>query len=172
MGEILTNHNATKLDPNLTNVGYLTSSGKKAVGVIGEVMLIDHDGVELSTPNAVETSIVDTTNVATGTYYPGSTGLVIGAYKNLSITGKLIDGAAETTTLTVEVTNDSDLVTGDWVQIYLYDVKNDTTVNSIAATNQTTTFALLFDNFNFTNIRFLITATAATNTVIIKLRQN
>lgn len=118
-----------------------------------------------------ETSIADTTNVADATYYPSATGMAFGAYKNLSITGKLIDGAAETTTLTVEATNDSDTTTGDWIQIYGYDSKNNSIVNSISATNQTTTYALDFDNFNYANVRFKIAATAATNTVIIKLRR-
>lgn len=48
MGEILTNHNGIKLNPQLQDVGYLTSSGKKAVGVIGEVMLVDHHGSEIN----------------------------------------------------------------------------------------------------------------------------
>lgn len=119
----------------------------------------------------LEASIADTTNVADATYYPSATGMAFGAYKNLSITGKLIDGAAETTTLTVEATNDSDTTTGDWIQIYGYDSKNNSIVNSISATNQTTTYALDFDNFNYANVRFKIAATAATNTVIIKLRR-
>jgi hypothetical protein len=119
----------------------------------------------------VEASIVDTTNVATGTYYPAATGMPFGAYKNLSITGKLIDGAAETTTLTVEAMNDEDTAAGDWIQIYGYDTKNNATINSVSATNETKTFAWDFDIFNYRHIRFLITATAATNTVIIKLRR-
>ena len=48
MGEILNNHNGTKLDPLLKDVGYLTSNGKKAVGVLGEVMLVDEDGTAVN----------------------------------------------------------------------------------------------------------------------------
>lgn len=120
----------------------------------------------------VEASIVDTTNVATGTYYPAATGLAFGAYKNLSITGKLIDGAGETTTLTWEVSNDEDTAAADWVGVYGYDAVTDTTINSVAATDATTLFAIDFDNFNYRNIRFKITATAATNTVIVKIRRS
>ena len=119
----------------------------------------------------VEASIVDTTNVATGTYYPAATGMPFGAYKNLSLTGKLIDGAAETTTLTIEVTNDEDTA-GDWIQIYGYNTKTNAMVNLISALNQTTTFAWDFDGFNYRHLRLLITATAATNTVIIKMRRS
>jgi hypothetical protein len=119
----------------------------------------------------IEESIVDTTNVATGTYYPAATGMPFGAYKNLSITGKLIDGAGETTTLTWEITNDEDTATTDWVGVYGYNSVLDTTVQSVAATNETKLFAVDFDNFNYRHIRFLITATAATNTVILKCRR-
>jgi len=120
----------------------------------------------------VEESIADTTNVADGTYYPSSTGMPYGGYKNLSLSGSLIDGAAETTTLTVEVTDDEDTTNASWIQVYGYDAKNNTVVNSQAATNQTTTYAWDFDNFNYRHLRFKIAATAATNTVIIKCRRS
>ena len=121
----------------------------------------------------VEESIVDTTNVATGTYYPSADGSALGRYNNLMLTGKLIDGAAETTTMTVELTNDEDSTTAnrDWVQIYGYDAKNNTTVNSQAATNETTTFAWNFNKINAKYVRYKIVSSAATNTVIIKQKK-
>jgi len=115
--------------------------------------------------------IYDGTNLAAGTnYYPASTGASMDGYKNLSFTGKLID-ADSTVTLTVEVLNDEDDSAGDWVQIYGYDLKNNTTVNSIAASHATTTFALKFENLNCSKYRVKIITGDATNTVIIKQRR-
>jgi hypothetical protein len=120
----------------------------------------------------IEESIADTTNVANATYYPSSTGKEFGPYKNLSLTGKLIDGAAETTTLTLEATNDEDTANADWIQIYGYDPKNNIAVNNHFATNETKTFTWDFDNFNYRYLRLKITTSAATNTVIIKMRRS
>jgi hypothetical protein len=120
----------------------------------------------------VEASIADTTNVATGTYYPASTGLAFGAYKNLSITGKLIDGAGETTTLSWEVSNDEDTAAADWTPCYAYESVTDSTVLSVSATNETKLYAVDFDDFNYRYIRFKIVTSASTNTVIIKIRRS
>jgi hypothetical protein len=113
-------------------------------------------------------SIVDTTNVASGTYYPSSSGQATDGYKDLTFTGTLIDGAGETTTLTLEVSNIGGTTAGDWNTVYFRDDKNNTNVASMAATNQTTTYACSAPGVGkFAYYRYLITSSAATNTVEI-----
>ena len=115
-------------------------------------------------------SIVNTTNVATGTYYPSSTGLSMDGYKDLSMTGELIDGAGHTTTLTLEATNDPTATL--WTTLlYGYDTKNNIMVNSISATNATVLFAVDFDAMNYSFVRWLITTSDPSNTVIIYSRR-
>jgi len=126
----------------------------------------------------VEESIADTTNVADNTYYPASTGMSLDGYKDFSLNGQLIDGAGETTSLTVETTNDEDTTNGRWVRAYgvlTTDIGGtlllDTAAAIVSATNQTTDYSWEFDNINARYIRLKIDATAATNTVIIKSRK-
>jgi hypothetical protein len=120
----------------------------------------------------VEISVFDGTNVATNTYFApmGIIGSYVGKFRHISLTGVLIDGVAETTTLTIEGTNDEDVANANWAQIYGYDAINNVWVNQVAATNATVIYALRFDNWNFRFIRARIQATAPTNTVIIKAR--
>lgn len=119
----------------------------------------------------VEESLLDTTNVAAATnYYPASTGAPMAGYKDLSLTGKIID-SDNTTTMTLEGTNDEDTTNADWVQLYGYDTKNNALVNSIAAASTTTTFAWDFDEFNYRHFRVKLVTGDSTNTVIIKLRR-
>lgn len=119
----------------------------------------------------VADSILDTTNIAAATnYYPSSTGMSMDGYKDMSLTGKFID-ADGTMTLTVEVTNDEDTTNGDWIQIYGYDSKNNTTANSWSVTNGTLTFAVDFDNLNYSYYRIKMVNDGATNTGIIKMRR-
>lgn len=118
-------------------------------------------------------NIVDTTNVGAGsTYYPSSTGMSNDGYKDNSITGKLIIGVGNTITLTVEATNDETLDgSTDWIQIFGFDTKNNTTANSWGVTNGTLTFAVDFDNINYSRVRFKINSTSNINTAIIKMRR-
>jgi len=119
----------------------------------------------------VADSLLDTTNIAAAdNYYPSATGMSMDGYKDMSVTGKFID-ADGTMTMTVEATNDEDTTNADWVQVYGYDAKNNTTVNSWAVTNDTLTFAACFDNFNFSNFRVKMVNGGATNTGIIKIRR-
>lgn len=116
--------------------------------------------------------IYDGTNLAAGTnYYPSSTGASMDGYKNLSFTGKLID-ADNTTTITVEATNDEDATNADWIQVYVRDIKNNTTVNSIAAASTTTTFAIDLIDFNYSLFRVKVVTGDSTNTIIIKQRRS
>jgi hypothetical protein len=130
--------------------------------------------MESYTDDLIEASVHDGINVANNTYFYNILGELLdhvpGKIRHISFTGRLIDGAAETTTLTVEGTNDEDFNNANWVTVYGYDSVNHIWVNQIFATNQTTDFAWDFDFWNYKFIRLRIQATAATNTVIIKSR--
>lgn len=116
-------------------------------------------------------SLVDTTNVSAAThYYPGATGDSMDGYADLSLSGKFID-ADGTLTLTLEVMNDEDTSSGDWIQAYFYDDKNDVNVNSLTVTNGTLTFLCSANNCNFRYYRWVVVASGATNTVILKQRK-
>ncbi len=120
---------------------------------------------------ALDTSLVDTTNIAANTYYyPSSSGMAMVGYKDFSLTGKMIDAAA-TSTLTVEGTNDEVLAGADWIQVWGYDTKNNTLVNSVAVVSGTTTFAWDFDNLNYKYVRVKLVTGDGTNTIIVKARQ-
>lgn len=116
-------------------------------------------------------SIVDTTNVAAATnYYPSSTGMSMDGFKDMSLTGTLID-ADGTMTLTVEASNDEDTTNANWIQVYGYDCLNNAMVNSWTITNGTLTFAIDFESFNFSNFRIVMVNNGASNTAIIKMRR-
>jgi len=150
----------------------LSLNGVEYDSAVAFVVAFNNLVFALDTLGYIEESIIDTTNVANGTYYPSSSGRTFGSYRNLSFTGKLIDGAGETTTLTLEATNDEDTTNADWIQVYGYDPKNNLAVNAHSVTNETKTFTWDFDDFNYKYFRLKITATAATNTVIIKMRRS
>lgn len=115
--------------------------------------------------------LVDTTNVTAAThYYPSSTGLTMDGYRDYSLSGKFID-ADGTLTLTIEGMNDEDTTSGDWIQLYAYDDKNDIVTNSWTITNSTLTFAISLNNCNYRYLRFAVVASGGTNTVILKGRR-
>ena len=121
----------------------------------------------------VTESIVDTTDVAAAdNYYPSASGSTMYGYRSLSATGKFID-ADGTVTMTMEGTNDEDATAAnrDWISVYGYDAKNDSTVNTFTVTNGTVTFAWDFDNFNYKYYRYKVVNNGATNTFIIKQRK-
>lgn len=135
-------------------------------------------GTEKNSPSSgpedrfVPENLVNTTNVASGTIYPSSSGIVLGGYKDLSFSGTLIDGVGETTTLTLEVSNVGGATATDWHQVYFYDNKLDTNVNSFTITNGTLYFAGCADNIGaFAYARFVLTTTAATNTVNLTINR-
>jgi hypothetical protein len=117
---------------------------------------------------------VDTTNVAanvTPVYYPSSDGVPMSIHKAITLTGKIIDGAAVTNTITFEGTNDEDTANADWISLYVYDAKNNTTVNKIESTTATTlTFAVEANDYKYTHFRVKLVTGDATNTIIIKGR--
>lgn len=117
--------------------------------------------------NAID---VDTTNVsATTHYYPASTGATIDGYQDHSLTGKFID-ADGTLTLTFEASNDEDSATADWNGAYFYDDATNSTVNSLTVTNGTLLISASLNNMNFRRYRWVVVASGATNTVILKGR--
>ena len=114
---------------------------------------------------------VDTTNVSAAThYYPSATGSTMNGYKDQSMTGKFIDGDG-TLTLTLEVSNDEDSATADWNGAYFYDDELNSTVSSKTVTNGTELFTLSCNNNNFRLYRWVVIASGATNTVILKERK-
>lgn len=121
-------------------------------------------------------SLVDTTNVAAGTtYYPSATGMSMDGFSALSISGKLID-ADNTTTLTIEWSQDEDSTNADWVDITK--AFNDDNAGvatsigaSIVATSATKTFAISRTMFNYNLFRLKLVTWDSTNTVILKARR-
>lgn len=122
----------------------------------------------------VPDSLIDTTNVAAGTsYLPSATGMSMDGFKDLSFTGKIIEGDAVTDSFQVEVTNDEDPATADWVVSYGFRVDTNAMVNIITTGGAagTYTFALDFDNFNFSYFRIKLITGDSTNTIVIKARR-
>lgn len=124
---------------------------------------------------AAEESLLDTTNVAAATnYYPSSTGMAIFGFKDFSLSGKFID-ADGTMTLDLEVTNDEDTASADWISAGLSSIDQKTGVQTIAAaltvTNGTLTFGLKWADLNFKYLRVKMINDGATNTAIIKCRR-
>jgi len=124
----------------------------------------------MSWNSAGDWSVFDGINVPTGTLFPNASGIALGEYHHISLTGSLIDGVGETTVLTVEATNDENPTTANWVTIYGYDSRVHLWVNLQTITNGTLVFAWDFDYVNYKYARLRIVTTAATNTVIIKAR--
>ena len=118
----------------------------------------------------------DTTNVTTGTvYYPSTLGASMDGYSALSVSGKIID-ADNTTTITIEATNDEDATNADWVDVTkVFNDDNAGVATSIGAsitvTNATKTFAVSKTMFNYSLYRFKLVTGDSTNTVIIKTRK-
>jgi len=122
----------------------------------------------------VQDSLVDTTNIAAGTgYFPSATGMSMDGFKDLSITGKLIEGDAVTDTLEVQVTNDEDTTNADWVSVYGLRVDTNTLSNLITTGGVAGTylFAWDFDNLNYSYFRVKYVLADSTNTLIIKARR-
>lgn len=94
-------------------------------------------------------------------------------YKDLSFTGKIIEGDAVTDTIEVQATNDSDVVNADWVTVYGYRADTNAMVNIITTGGAagTYTFAIDFDNFNYSYFRVKYVMADSTNTLIIKARR-
>jgi hypothetical protein len=161
----------------------LTSNDTYEVGINGQEKGYDpttdtEKSIEQSPLSAkyVADSLLDTTNVAAATnYYPSSTGMSMDGYSALSLSGKIID-ADNTTTLTIEATNDEDTTNADWIDVTQC-FNNDkagvaTSIGaSIVATSATVTFAISRVMFNYSYFRLKSVTGDATNTVIYKIRR-
>jgi hypothetical protein len=121
-------------------------------------------------------SWVDSDSVEADAYYPSEGGLDLAAFETVTLTGKVICGADNTSVLTLQVTNDEDAtpVNRDWITIYYY--RNDTDANeaSIATgAGATSTFAISLNGLDFRYVRAYYNTTIGTtnkDTVIIKGR--
>lgn len=121
-------------------------------------------------------SLIDTTNVAAGTnYYPSTTGMAMDGFSALSFSGKFID-ADNTTTMTIEATNDEDAATADWQEVTkCFNDDNSGIATSAGATIQASSSTKLFTisrtAFNYSLFRIKIVTGDATNTIIVKARR-
>lgn len=159
---------ATLISGDVTSTSTLTSSSAGYDVTTGSWKIYE---INPLADQYVSTSRVDTTNISAAThYYPAATGSTMDGYKDLSVSGKFID-ADGTLTLTLEVMNDEDTTSGDWVPIYFYDDKANATVNTLTVTNGTLTIASSANNANFRYYRWVVVASGATNTVVLKSRR-
>lgn len=119
-------------------------------------------------------SLIDTTDLAADThYYPSSNGFDMDGYKDLSLSGRMNDPDG-TFTLTVEVTNDEDLVSGIWHDVTKSGYRPDTNTTDnadITVTNGSIDFTFDFDNLDYRYARIVVVNDGATNTISIKARR-
>jgi hypothetical protein len=158
-----------------------TTNDMYEVGINSQQKAYDTNGDLLKTADQsplsakyVQDSLVDTTNITAATnYYPSITGMSMDGFKDLSLTGKIIEGDAVTDTIEVEATNDEDTTNADWVKVYGFDSKGNAMINQITTGGVagTYTFAWDFDNFNYSYFRVKLVTADSTNTVIIKARR-
>jgi hypothetical protein len=119
---------------------------------------------------------VDSDQVAADAYYPSEGGLDLDIYRNVTVTGKVICGADNSSILTVQVTNDEDATPAnrDWQTIYVYSNIGDANIASIATVaGATSQICLSLNGLGFRYVRILYNITVATtnkDTVILKAR--
>ena len=118
----------------------------------------------------VTESLVDTTDVAATAYYPSSLGASMDGFDDLTLTGKVITDT-DTNIIELQVTDDEDPATADWVSIYGYDAYGNAMANTVTAASATVTFAWVFENLNFKYFRVKYIVADVTNTTIIKMRR-
>ena len=157
----------------MTGAGSPFSAGDTyEVGINGDTKAYDLGLDVIKTINQAPDSamysndvIVDDTNLAAGTaYFPSADGMSMDGFRHLSLSGTLID-ANNTTTLSVEVTNDPNTSTADWTPVSGFDWVSGSYKNEIKATSTTVLFALAFESLVFSNVRVKIVTGDATNTV-------
>ena len=152
----------TNLNSELVTAGYVWTTNSNQVTEVNPI-----------TDHYTNNSLADTTDISDTIYCPSSTGASMDGYRDLSLSGKLID-ADGTLTLTVEAMNDEDTASGDWIDVTRggYRPDNHTAGNAnISVTNGTETFSIMFDNFNYRYYRVKVTQTGNTNTVVVKGRR-
>jgi hypothetical protein len=117
-------------------------------------------------------NFLDVTNLAEATYYREVLyGQTMCGMRHFSITGTVSATTGDSTnTITVEITNDEDLVNATWVPVYGYEAYTNTTVNSVASSGAAVLFAWFFDFLNVYALRVKVVCGDATNTIIIKGR--
>jgi hypothetical protein len=120
-------------------------------------------------------SLLDAVNTASGTtYFPSSTGLSMDGFRDLTLTGYIIEGDAVTDTIELQVTNDEDPTDATaWITIYGYNVAANNIVNKITTGGVAGIygFAWDFENCNFSLVRAKIVTADSTNTITLKMRR-
>jgi len=120
----------------------------------------------------VEEELIDTTNVSAAThYYPSSTGMSMANYNNLDIQYGFTD-ADGTLTFTVEAKIDDST---DWIDITpaAYSLATNTVGNSsFAVTNGTITGLLSLEGLRVRNVRLVVIASGATNSVQLHTKRS
>lgn len=113
-------------------------------------------------------TIVNTTNVATGTKYY----LSMAGYSDLAFSGTIID-AAHTTSIQVWGTCVPGSTTAtDYVQIYFRDEEANSNVNSISVTSGTKYFLCSYEGIGkITDVYFLVTTADPSNTIYINTKR-
>ena len=114
--------------------------------------------------------------VASGSpnYYPSTTGMSMDGFKDLVLSGYIVEGDNVTDTIEVQVTNhEAPTVDADWFTVYAYNMVSNTWVNIITTggTAGTYTYVLKFDDLNLTFFRVKLTTADATNTIVIRSRR-
>jgi hypothetical protein len=118
----------------------------------------------------------DLTNIGADGYYPSEGGLDLAAYSDVSITGKVICTASNSSALSFQATNDEDATPAnrDWITLYVYRSDTNTVINTIATiAGATTTFAIALDKLDFKYFRVFNDMTVGGNpdsTLILKAR--
>jgi hypothetical protein len=100
--------------------------------------------------------------------------MLMDGFKDMSLSGYIIEGDAVTDTLEVQVSNDEDTADAtSWVTIYGYSPGTNTVVNIVTTGGVAGTYPFLlhFDNLNFSNVRIKLTTTDATYTAVAKMRR-
>jgi hypothetical protein len=144
--------------------------------VAGHTWATTSNRIEEINPNrqAVDfVSLVDQSDLGIGSRnYPSDNGFEVKPHKDFSLTGRMNDPDG-TMTLTIEATNDDDLVTGIWHDITISGYRpdlNQTDFTSITVTNGSIDFAFDFDGVNYDRLRVKVVNDGATNAISLKSR--
>jgi len=159
---------AKKGDASVSDTASFTIEAAASGGTTGTQDTFETNPLSSQFDNSIVDT--DTTNVTAAThYYPSSTGGTMDYYKDHAISGKLID-ADGTLTLTLEVSNDEDEASADWNTVQMFDDNGGALVSSVTVTNGTKLFSLSMNNMNYRRFRYVLVASGATNTIVLKAR--
>ena len=127
---------------------------------------------------AYNASWIDSADVAADANYPSDGGWDMNVFEHLTLTGKVVCGADNSSVLTIQVSNDEDATPAnrDWQTIFVYDNNLDTNVNQIATgAGGTSQIALSLNGLGFRYVRAHYDTTIGTtnkDTVVLKARSS